>query len=171
MNVFAATTQVLTLGVPLSDITGDMAPLLLAKGQDALEGKCVEAGFVKPASVSLMHYSAGLVDGDQILYSVHYACLTFCPFRGQRLVCIVNELLGSGVTALSPNVTPSPFMVFLHRREVVNVEAGIETVQVGDHITVEVVLHRYQMGDKDIEINAHMLCFTPNDIDINATAM
>lgn len=115
-----------------------------------MEGKCIPQGYVKPASVKIMSYSSGKVNGDRIDFVVVYQCDVCFPIEGMIVECTCKTTTKAGIHAevidSNGNV---PIIVFVARDHHIN-NSAFENVQENDRIVVKVVGTRFELNDPNI---------------------
>jgi len=115
-----------------------------------MEGKCIPQGYVKPASVKIMSYSSGKVNGDRIEFIAVYKCDVCFPIEGMLVECICKTTTKAGIHAevidSNGNV---PIVVFVARDHNIN-NSAFENVQEKDKIVVKVVGTRFELNDPNI---------------------
>lgn len=130
----------------------DVQDVLAARLASEIEGRCVVEGFVKPDSVRVQSFSAGLLEGARVCYEVQAACEVCCPAEGMEFTCVVRNVTKAGVRAEIPE-EPSPMMIFLardhHHRSV-----EFSKISAGDKITAVVVGQRFELNDAYVSVIA-----------------
>lgn len=115
-----------------------------------MEGKCIPQGYVKPASVKIMSYSSGKVNGDRIEFIAVYKCDVCFPIEGMLVECICKTTTKAGIHAevidSNGNV---PIVVFVARDHHIN-NSAFENVEEKDKIVVKVVGTRFELNDPNI---------------------
>ena len=130
----------------------DVQAVLAARVASDIEGRCVVEGFVKPESVRVQSFSAGLLEGARVCYEVQVACDVCCPVEGMEFECVVRNVTKAGVRAEIPE-EPSPMMIFLardhhHRSE------EFAKVAAGDRLNAVVVGQRFELNDAYVSVIA-----------------
>ena len=147
-------TAVIARSVPLEfgEVGSDVEEVLTARLASDIEGRCIVEGFVKPGTVSVQSFSAGILEGARVAYHVQAQCEVCCPAEGMQVECVVKNVTKAGVRAEIPQ-DPSPMMIFLardhhHRSD------EFAKVKVGDSLRVNVVGQRFELNDAYVSVIA-----------------
>jgi DNA-directed RNA polymerase subunit E'/Rpb7 len=140
--------------VPFQLVGNNIKEVLESMLRDEIEGKCIKEGYVKSGSVKVITYSAGECIGTDIEYKVAHSCMVCCPVEGMTIKVVVTNVTKAGIRARSrENV--SPIDVFVARDHNV-MKKNYNEIEVGDHIMVEIVGHRFELNDKTISVIADL---------------
>lgn len=142
------------VSIPFTQV-GKNIKELLENNLRKQEGLCIEDGFVKPKSVSIISYSNGLLNDEFIDFNISYECDVCHPVEGMILECKVKNLTKAGIRGEIPNIEPSPIMIAVLRDHHINNEL-FQTIQEGDMVIVEVIGIRYELYDKQISVLAEL---------------
>ena len=115
-----------------------------------IEGKCIDEGYIRPNSIKIVSYSAGVVIGNNVIFNILFECLVCRPVEGMRFRAIVKNVTKAGIRA-EINETKSPVVVFIARdHHYKSKEFAI--LKEGDDINVRVIGIRYELNDEYISI-------------------
>jgi len=141
--------------LPFALIGNNIDTILLQKLSSELEGKCNNEGYIKPNSISLLTYSSGIIDGNQVLFDVSYECQVCRPVEGVKLSCIVRNVTKAGIRA-EMNNKHSPLVIFI-ARDHHHQSKYFSKQKEGDIITVRVIGQRFELNDTYISIIATLI--------------
>lgn len=119
------------------------------------EGVCIEDGYLKPKSISIISYSNGVLNDENIDFNISYECEVCHPVEGMILECNVKNLTKAGIRGEIPNLEVSPIMIAVLRDHHVNNEL-FQNIKEGDIVIVEVIGIRYELYDKQISVLAEL---------------
>lgn len=119
-----------------------------------LEGKCTIEGFIKPNSVRVINYSAGLIQSDKVIFDVVIECLICNPVEGMKFKIVVNNITKAGIRGSAGK--NSPVDVFIARDHHYKHDY-FNNVKEGDNILVRVLGQRYEINDQHISVIAEMI--------------
>jgi DNA-directed RNA polymerase subunit E'/Rpb7 len=95
-----------------------------------IEGKCTEEGYIRPGSVEVKQYSAGIVKGDMVEFTVVFQCYSSNPVEGTILECVVKSITKAGIHAEArDHLGNVPVTVFIARDHFVEKKAFQEVTE------------------------------------------
>ena len=115
-----------------------------------IEGKCIDEGYIRPNSIKIVSYSAGVVIGNNVIFDILFECLVCRPVEGMRFRAIVKNVTKAGIRA-EINETKSPVVVFIARDHHYK-SKEFTMLKEGDDINVRVIGIRYELNDEYISI-------------------
>jgi len=115
-----------------------------------IEGKCIDEGYIRPNSIKIVSYSAGVVMGNNVIFDVLLECLVCRPVEGMRFLATVKNVTKAGVRA-EINELKSPVVVFIARDHHYK-NNDFTLLKEGDNINVRVIGIRYELNDEYISI-------------------
>ncbi len=115
-----------------------------------VEGKCIDEGYIKPNSIKIVSYSAGVILGNDVVFDVLLECLVCRPVEGMRFRAMVKNVTKAGIRA-EINEVKSPVVVFIARDHHYK-SKGFGELKEGDDINVRVIGIRYELNDEYISI-------------------
>lgn len=120
---------------------------------NAIEGKCIEEGYVKPNSVNILRYSSGLVKTQFIEFSVVFECKTCNPTEGLMLYnCICTSVTKGGIHAnIYDNNRNIPVTVYVHRDQFAE-NRTFQSINKDDVFDIKVIGARFELNDPCVEI-------------------
>lgn len=118
-----------------------------------VEGICINEGYVKPETISVLKKSVGILLGSSftgdITYDVAYTAQVCNPVIGNVLNCKVKFVNKMGILASN-----GPITVIIGRQFHQNNE--LEKIGRDDDIKVEVVARTFSLNDKEIKVVAKL---------------
>lgn len=120
------------------------------------EGKCVVEGYIKPASVKIITYSSGAVEGINIRFEIVFECYICCPVEGMLISCIAKNITKAGIRAESSEESPSPIVVFITRDHHYT-NKKFNEINEGDKFTARIIGQRFELNDKYVSIIAELV--------------
>lgn len=121
----------------------------------SLEGKCSIEGFIKHATIKLLHYTAGRVTENGCSFEVVFEADICRPVEGMKFKCVVKNVTKAGIRAESGK-KPSPIIVFIARDHNYS-NKYFSTIKENDTIRAQVIGIRYELNDNYISILAKLL--------------
>ncbi len=115
-----------------------------------IEGRCIDEGYIRPGSIVIVSYSAGVISGNMVIFNVLFECLVCRPVEGMRFRAIVKNVTKAGIRA-EINEAKSPIVVFIARDHHYK-SAQFSKLEEGDDINVRVIGIRYELNDEYISI-------------------
>jgi hypothetical protein len=122
------------------------------KIKKAVEGKCVEDGYVKKDSVALLSLSCGVCHADKMKYTASYECFICLPVEGMPIRCVVVSNSTGGVRAVIKGEYVTPIVAFVSRD--LPCEKELSEYQEGDTFVAEVYGVKYELNDTFISVLA-----------------
>ena len=120
-----------------------------------VEGICINEGFVKPRSVSLVSHSSGELSSDFVVFDIVYECLVANTVESMELDCVVRSITKVGIRA-EIEEDFSPFVIFIARDHHFE-NARYSNVNEGDIVRIRVLGQRYELNNKFISVIAEFL--------------
>ena len=143
-----------SLSVPFADAGRNMEQYFKAYAIENLEGRCWKEGFIRPNSSKVVSYTAGLLNGTSIDYSVLYHVEVCYPYEHMEVECIVRQVNKVGIRA-TLREKQNPLVVYVTREH--NSQLNMSSYKVGQKIRVRVLGHRFEPGDPCIHVMAEMI--------------
>jgi len=142
-----------SLAVPFSDAGRNMEHYFKSYAEEHLEGCCWKEGWIRPKSAKVISYTAGLLNGTFIDYSVLYQVEVCFPYEQMEIECIVRQVNKVGIRA-TIRETQNPIVVYITREH--NSTLQMDSYKSGQKIKVKVLGHRFESGDPCIHVMAEM---------------
>ena len=64
-----------------------------------IEGKCIDEGYIRPNSIKIVSYSAGVIIGNNVIFNILFECLVCRPVEGMRFRALVKNVTKAGIRA------------------------------------------------------------------------
>ena len=145
--------------LPFRILGSNITETIQDKLSQMIEGHCEKEGYIKPASTSIVNYSAGCLNAENISFIVCFECLVCRPVEGMRFRVTIKNITKAGIRA-ETRETPSPVVVFIARdHHFQNVH--FSKLQIGEDINIRVIGIRYELNDNYIAIIAEFIPSRP----------
>lgn len=122
------------------------------------EGKCVDEGYIKPNSIKVVTFSAGIADSDHGIFQVTFSCMLCNPVAGMHILCYAKSIHKGGVRAElnehSSLRNTTPMMIFLARDHHYHGVNELNDIQANDKLVVEITGVRFELNDTYIGVIA-----------------
>jgi DNA-directed RNA polymerase subunit E'/Rpb7 len=118
-------------------------------------GKCIPEGYVRPDSIELITYSAGMVKMNMIEFQVVFKCNVCNPAEGMVVSCIVRTITKAGIHAevITKNKENEfvciPMKIFVARDHNATSRLFTEAKE-NDTIYVSIIGTRFELNDPHI---------------------
>jgi len=120
------------------------------------EGRCIPEGYVRPRSVNVVKYSAGMINAANpklIEFYVLYECMVCNPVEGMMIDCKVTDITMAGVHAIVESDMPNrPLIEVFVARDHNFMNRKFAEVKEADKIKVRVVGKRFELNDPCITV-------------------
>jgi DNA-directed RNA polymerase subunit E'/Rpb7 len=117
-----------------------------------IEGKCVPEGFIKRNSIRIVNYSAGIITGKFVTFTVVFECLVCRPVEGMKFKTIIKNITKAGIRCETME-NPSPVVVFIARDHHFK-SKEFSQLNLEEQVTVKVIGIRYELNDPYISVIA-----------------
>ena len=113
----------------------------------SIEGKCTQDGYIKPNSVRVNTYSAGIVNNEKVEFQTVFECMVCHPVEDMVMDCKVKTLTKAGIHGeVIDNEGNMPVTIFIARdHHFTNKQFG--TIEENSVITTKVVGIRFELND------------------------
>ncbi len=122
---------------------------------ETISGKCIKEGYIKPNSIRLLSYSAGIISDKYVIFTVVFECLICRPVEGMRFKVIAKNITKAGIRCETKEDI-SPVVVFIARDHHFK-SKEFSNIKVGDDLTVRVIGIRFELNDKYISVIAEFI--------------
>jgi hypothetical protein len=128
-----------------------------------IEGKCIKEGYVKPKSISIISYSAGLVKTEYIEFTVIFECKTCNPVEGIILYdCVCTSVTKGGIHAdifdRDRNIPATVYILRDHFSE----NKSFQLIEKQTKFNMRVIGVRFELDDPCVEIVGEIWGFVDN---------
>lgn len=123
-----------------------------------ISNKCIPEGYVKPQSIKIQHYSAGLVPmSSYVSYTVIYECMVCHPVEGMRINATVKNITKAGIRCEVVDEKGNvPIIVFIIREHSV-IDEYFNSVKEEDNIQVRVIGVMFELNDPYISVIGELM--------------
>ena len=113
----------------------------------SIEGKCTQDGYIKPNSVRVNTYSAGIVNNEKVEFQTVFECMVCHPVEDMVIDCKVKTLTKAGIHGeVIDNEGNMPITVFIARdHHFTNKQFG--TIEENRVITTKIIGIRFELND------------------------
>ena len=113
----------------------------------SIEGKCTQDGYIKPNSVRVNTYSAGIVNNERVEFQTVFECMVCHPVEDMVINCKVKTLTKAGIHGeVIDNEGNMPVTVFIARdHHFTNKQFG--AVEENSVITTKIIGIRFELND------------------------
>lgn len=118
------------------------------------EGKCIVDGYIVPESIKIITYSAGFIEGDNVLFEIVFECSICNPREGMIINCIAKNITKAGIKA-EINDKYNPLIIFISRDHNY-LSSKFNNIKENDEIKVRIIGYRYELNDKNISVIAEI---------------
>jgi len=135
------------LHLSIREIGKNIKKILEEKASELFQGKCIAEGFIKPGSISIISYSAGVVDGETIEIQVIFDCMICSPVEGTLVECVTKTITKAGIHATCSDKDGTiPLTVFI-ARDHHNTSSYFNNMKEDVPITARIIGVRYELND------------------------
>lgn len=121
-------------------------------------GRCISDGYVKPHNMNVLTFSAGLVKGNKVAFSVALEVDICNPVEGMLLWVYAVSITKAGVKAeLRGDRTFGDPLIVHVARDHHNENEQFNALKVGDRFKVRIIGTRVEFNDKHISVIADMV--------------
>jgi len=144
------------INLDIKYVTQNVKETLRKKISEKFEGTCCKYGYVKPDSLSIQNYSAGIINNDYILFTCTVEMLVCSPVEGMVIECQVQNITKAGIRAEIHKYNPSPLVIFIARDHHFQ-NAYFNSINENDVIYIKVIGSRFELNDKYISVIAEII--------------
>ena len=141
--------------VDIGYIGKNIKEVLRKRLAEKFEGTCCRYGYVKQDSLSILNYSAGIIEDNKIIFTCTIEMLVCLPVEGMIIECQAKNITKAGIRCESKD-SPSPVVVFIARDHHFKMKEFAQ-LNVDDEITVRVIGIRYELNDEYISVIAELV--------------
>ena len=112
-----------------------------------IEGKCIQDGYIKPNSVRVNTYSAGIVNNENIEFQTIFECMVCYPVEGMVIDCNVKTITKAGIHAeVIDNEGNIPITIFIARDHYFT-DKTFTNITENNKITTKIIGIRFELND------------------------
>ena len=121
-----------------------------------MEGFCSGHGYVKPESITIINYSAGVINNDHIQFTCTIEMFACLPVEGMIVECQAKNITKAGIRAEVLKYDPTPLVIFIARDHHFQ-NAYYNSINENDIIHIRVIGQRYELNDRFISVIAEII--------------
>jgi len=137
--------------LPFQSVGNNIRENIQIKLEKKLYNKCSKEGYVRKKSITILSYSSGLVEANNVIFDVMFECDICHPVEGQIIKCKVQNITRAGIRATYVKEEVSPITIFVARDHHYNNEA-FSKIKEDDEILIKVIGIRYELNDETISV-------------------
>jgi DNA-directed RNA polymerase subunit E'/Rpb7 len=143
--------------VHMSQISRHVKTLLERELQKKYEGRCIADGFVRPKSINIVSYSAGIVRNENIEFVVVYEADICHPVENLILECVTKTITKAGIHAVvrDDRNDIEPITVFI-ARDHHYANKYFSKIKENEKINVRVIGVRFELNDTCVYVIAEL---------------
>lgn len=112
-----------------------------------IEGKCNQDGYIKPNSVRVNNYSAGVVNNEKVEFQTVLECMVCYPVEGMIVDCNVKTVTKAGIHAeVIDNEGNMPITIFIARDHHFT-DKTFANITENSKITTKIIGIRFELND------------------------
>jgi len=155
-GIFSKNVITRKITIPFNSIGGNIKEIIVDKLRMNLEGKCVNEGYVKKDSITILSYSSGVIENNSVIFDVILQATICKPVEGLTIKCNVKNVTKAGIRATVGDENESPIVVFVARDHNYK-KPEFNNIKIDDEIIIRVIGSRYELNDKYISIIAELV--------------
>jgi hypothetical protein len=151
--------SMLTMKVPLSitEVGKNVKQNLERIISKKTEGKCIAEGFIRPNSIKVISYSAGIINSEIIEFQTVFECMICNPVEGMKIECITKTITKAGIHAeVMDQKGIVPVTVFVARDHHIS-DKTFNSIKENTKITVRVIGSRFELNDPFIYVIGELM--------------
>jgi DNA-directed RNA polymerase subunit E'/Rpb7 len=153
-NVYNKAILTKKIRIPLNSIGNNLVDNLKIILKRKYEGLCNVDGYIKYNSINIITHSAGLINGNNIIFDVVFECQLCLPVEDSIISAVVKNITKAGIRAEIINQNePTPIVVFITR----DYNYNFKEVNIGDNILAKIIGTRFELNDKYISVIAEFV--------------
>jgi len=151
--------SMLTMKVPLSitEVGKNVKQNLERSISKKTEGKCIAEGYIRPNSIKVISYSAGIVNSEIIDFQTVFECMICNPVEGMKIECLVKTITKAGIHAeVVDKNGVVPVTVFIARDHHFS-DKNFNSIKENAKIIVRVIGSRFELNDPFIYVIGELM--------------
>lgn len=146
-GVYVRSLLTMKVSLKITEIGRQVKQNLERKIVKQTEGKCIAQGFIRPKSVSILSYSSGNVNGENVDFTVSFECLVCHPVQNMHVECMTKTITKAGIHAeVITDDGVVPLTVFVARDHNYT-NRDFDKIKENAKITVSILGIRYELND------------------------
>lgn len=155
--IYVSSTLTNTVSITPQELNQNISQVILNKLRMKVEGKCLQEGYIKPGSVSIISRTAGTINpahfNGNVRYTIRYKADVCHPIQNQVIECIVKTVGKPGIQAYIEDKDKSPLYIMLAKAHHLN-NKYFTNLNEGDHIKVKVINSEFNFCEDKIRVLA-----------------
>lgn len=147
-NIFTTMLINQTINVECKNVDNNLSTTLLNIVKNNISGKCINEGYVKPDTISIVNYSNGIVKSNIIEFLVTIECSICNLVEGSEIECVAKNITKAGIRA-ELNMDINPVTIFV-ARDHHYINHLFNKVDENDYIIVKIIGQRFELNDTNI---------------------
>ena len=153
-NIYTNAVLTKKIFINTKNIGVDLKNVILDILKNNYEGKCIVDGYIVPDSISIITYSAGRVEGNNVSFEIVFECSICIPREGMIISCIAKNITKAGIRAKIDDKF-NPLIIFIARDH--NYRSNkFSEIKENDEIKVRVLGQRFELNDEHISVIAEL---------------
>jgi len=132
------------ISIPLEHHGKNIEHYFLSYSQDKYENKCIEDGFVRKGSSSVVKYTPGILENNYCIYNVLFKFDMCVPYKNMKTSCIIQSFNKIGFICVVNEVN-SPIYIYVTRE--LNQHINFDDYKLKDKIKVIITKYRFEYND------------------------
>ncbi len=137
--------------LPFQSVGNNIRENIQLKLEKNLYDKCSKEGYIRKKSITILSYSSGLIEANNVIFDVMFECDICHPVEGQIIKCKVQNITRAGIRATYEKEEVSPITIFVARDHHYNSEA-FSKIKEDEEILIKVIGIRYELNDETISV-------------------
>ena len=137
--------------LPFQSVGNNIRENIQIKLEKKLYNKCSKEGYIRKKSITILSYSSGLVEANNVIFDVMFECDICHPVEGQIIKCKVQNITRAGIRATYIKEEVSPITIFVARDHHYNNET-FSKIKEDEEILIKVIGIRYELNDETISV-------------------
>ena len=157
-GVYSPSLLTIKISLHITEIGKNIKQNLEKKIIQKISNKCIPEGYVKPQSIKIHNYSAGLVPmSSNITYNVVYECMISHPVEGMIIKAKVKNITKAGLRCEVIDESGNmPIIVFIIR-EHSNINDYFNSIKEDYDVYVKVIGVMFELNDPYISVIAELI--------------
>ena len=154
-EIFTESILERSIKIPFKNIGSNLKQHLENSLKNTYESKCVEEGYIENDSITILNYSGGLVNGENVTFTVVFSCKLCLPIENMIVTCSVQNITKAGIKAKLNKYKSSPMIIYISRDHHYDNEL-FSSLKEDDEISVKIIGHRFELYDDNISVIAEL---------------
>tara|TARA_Y100000389_G_C17398456_1_gene483958 strand:- start:738 stop:1271 length:534 start_codon:yes stop_codon:yes gene_type:complete len=144
-NIYVKSILKKKISIPIQYIGSNVHSLIEDYLKQNFENKCIEEGFIKDKTISLLSHTPGVCQADKVIFDTVFECLICNVSEGTSVLCVVKNISKAGLRC-ELNENHSPLVIFVARDHHLNNEL-YEKIEQENQIKVNIIGSMFELND------------------------